>query len=71
MQDRSVDDILEFGKLILVACGGLSLAIGVRMVAGRLAIPTAGLLLVAAAAASEVFDFPDREERHEQLFLKQ
>jgi cell volume regulation protein A len=49
-----VDDILEFGKLVLVACAGLSLAIAVRVVAGRLAIPTAGLLLVVAAAASDV-----------------
>jgi cell volume regulation protein A len=49
-----VDDLLEFGKLLLVASGGLLLAIGVRIVAGRLAIPTAGLLLVVAAAASDV-----------------
>ena len=66
MQDRPVDDILDFGRLILVACAGLSLAIGVRVVAGKLAIPTAGLLLVAAAVASDIFDrlttvlsFPD------------
>ena len=32
------------------------LAIGVRMVAGRLGVPTAGLLLVAAAAASDLVD---------------
>ena len=36
--------------------GGLSLAIGVRVLAGRLAIPTAGLLLVVAAVASDVVD---------------
>ena len=66
MQDRPVADILDFGRLILVACAGLSLAIGVRVIAGKLAIPTAGLLLVAAAAASDIFDrlttiltFPD------------
>ena len=52
----AVDDILEFGKLVLVASGGLTLAIGVRIVAGRLAVPTAGLLLVAAAAASDLVD---------------
>jgi cell volume regulation protein A len=51
-----VDDILDFGQLILVASGGLMLAIGVRMVAGRLAVPTAGLLLVVAAAASDLID---------------
>ena len=32
------------------------LAIGVRVVAGRLGVPTAGLLLVAAAAASDLVD---------------
>ena len=51
-----MDDILEFGKLVLVVSSGLSLAIAVRVVAGRLAIPTAGLLLVVAAAASDVVD---------------
>ena len=51
-----MDDTLEFAKLVLVACAGLSLAIAVRVLAGRLAIPTAGLLLVVAAAASDVFD---------------
>ena len=52
----SVDDILDFGEVILVASGGLMLAIGVRMLAGRLAVPTAGLLLVFAAAASDLVD---------------
>lgn len=51
-----MQDILEFGELLLVVCGGLTLAIGVRVLAGRLAIPTAGLLLVAAAVASDVVD---------------
>jgi cell volume regulation protein A len=48
--------MLEFGRVILFASGALLLAIGVRMVAGRLAVPTAGLILVAAAAASDLFD---------------
>jgi cell volume regulation protein A len=48
-----VDDILDFGRIILFTSGALLLAIAVRMVAGRLAVPTAGLLLVAAAAASD------------------
>ena len=57
MQDRfGMDDVTDFARIVLVACGGLSLAIGVRVVAGRLAIPTAGLLLVAAAVASDVID---------------
>lgn len=51
-----MQDILEFGELLLVVCGGLTLAIGVRVLAGRLAIPAAGLLLVAAAVASDVVD---------------
>ena len=49
-------DMVDFGQVILFASSALLLAIGVRMVAGRLAVPTAGLLLVAAAAASDVFD---------------
>lgn len=48
--------MLDFGQVILVVSGGLLLAIGVRMLAGRLAVPTAGLLLVAAAVASDVVD---------------
>jgi cell volume regulation protein A len=57
VQDRfGMDDVTDFARIVLVACGGLSLAIGVRVVAGRLAIPTAGLLLVAAAVASDVID---------------
>ena len=51
-----MDDVLDFGKLVLVVSSGLSLAIAVRVVAGRLAIPTAGLLLVVAAVASDVVD---------------
>ena len=51
-----VDDLFEFGKLVLVVSGGLSLAIGVRVVAGRLGVPTAGLLLVVAAVASDLVD---------------
>ena len=41
---------------MLVVSGGLVLAIGVRLLAGRLGIPTAGLLLVAAAVASDLID---------------
>lgn len=51
-----MDDVGEFAKIVLVVSGGLSLAIGVRVVAGRLAIPTAGMLLVVAAVASDVVD---------------
>lgn len=51
-----MDDVGEFAKIVLVVSGGLSLAIGVRVVAGRLAIPTAGMLLVVAAVASAGVD---------------
>ena len=51
-----MDELVDFGRLLLVASGGLMLAIGVRVVAGRLGVPTAGLLLVAAAAASDLVD---------------
>jgi potassium/hydrogen antiporter len=51
-----VDDLLEFGKLVLFVSGALTVAIAVRGIAGRLAIPTAGALLVAAAAASDLID---------------
>ena len=49
-------DLLEFGELILVVSGALVLALAVRAIAGRLAIPTAGALLVLAAAASDLSD---------------
>jgi potassium/hydrogen antiporter len=51
-----MDDLLDFGTVVLVASAGLVLAIGVRVLAGRLGIPTAGLLLVAAALASDLVD---------------
>ena len=51
-----MDDVSEFARVTLVVCGGLTLAIAVRIVAGRLSIPTAGLLLVVAAAASDIVD---------------
>ncbi len=54
MQDPRVDNLLDFGKIVLVASGVLVFAIGVRMLAARLRIPTAGLLLVAAATASDL-----------------
>ena len=57
MQDPPhVDDILDFGTVLLVVSGGLVLAIGVRLLASRLGVPTAGLLLVAAALASDLVD---------------
>jgi cell volume regulation protein A len=51
-----VDNILDFGTVLLVVSSGLVLAIAVRLLAGRLGIPTAGLLLVAAAVASDLVE---------------
>ena len=57
MQDpRNVADLLHFGTVVLVASAGLVLAIGVRLLADRIGIPSAGLLLVAAAIASDAVD---------------
>jgi cell volume regulation protein A len=56
VQDRPVDDVVEFGELILFVSAALSLALGIRAATARLAIPTAGILLVVAAAASDLID---------------
>jgi potassium/hydrogen antiporter len=51
-----VNDIFEFGRIILLVAGVLSLAIVVRVVAARIGLPTAALLLVVAAVASDLSD---------------
>lgn len=51
-----MDDILDFGRIILVVAGALSIAIFVRVIASRIGLPTAALLLIVAAVASEVSD---------------
>lgn len=51
-----MNDILEFGRIILLVAGTLSLAILVRIVAARIGLPTAALLLTAAAVASDLSD---------------
>jgi cell volume regulation protein A len=51
-----MNDILDFGGLILFVAGGLLLAIAVRVIAGRLGVPSAALLLVIAAVASDLVD---------------
>jgi cell volume regulation protein A len=51
-----VEDILDFGRIILVVAGALSIAIFVRVFASRIGLPTAALLLVVAAVASEFSD---------------
>ena len=47
-------DVVHFGQAILVVSVGLSLAVGGRVLAGRLGVPSAALLLVAAALASDL-----------------
>jgi len=51
-----VADIIDFGRIILVVSGALSIAILVRVVAGRVGLPTAALLLTVAAVASDLSD---------------
>jgi cell volume regulation protein A len=51
-----VDDILEFGHVILLVAGALSVAIVVRVLAARIGLPTAAVLLAVAAIAASVFD---------------
>ena len=51
-----MDDILDFGRIILVVAGALSIAIFVRVFASRIGLPTAALLLIVAAVASEISD---------------
>ena len=51
-----MSDIVEFGRIIVVVSGGLSIAILVRVIAARIGLPTAAPLLVAAAVAAEVSD---------------
>ena len=51
-----MNDILEFGRIILLVAGALSLAILVRVVAARIGLPTAALLLIVAAVASDLSD---------------
>jgi len=51
-----VPGILDFGRVILFVAGALSVAIVVRIIAGRIGVPTAALLLVVAAVAAELSD---------------
>lgn len=49
-----MEDLLDFGEIVLVVSAGLSIAIVVRVVASRVRLPTAALLLVVAAVASDL-----------------
>lgn len=49
-----MEDLLDFGKIILTVSAGLSIAIVVRVIASRVGLPTAALLLGVAATASDL-----------------
>lgn len=49
-----MDNLLEFGDVVLVASSLLLLAIIVRVVAARIGLPSAALLLVVAAVATDL-----------------
>ncbi len=51
-----MDDIVDFGRIILVVAGGLSLAIAMRVAATRIGLPTAALLLTVTAVLSWASD---------------
>jgi cell volume regulation protein A len=50
-----VDEITAFGEIVLVVAAGLLVAVLLRAVAERVAVPSAAIFLVAAAVASDVF----------------
>jgi cell volume regulation protein A len=50
-----VDGIQNFGHVILLVAGALSIAVVVRVVASKIGLPTAALLLVVAAIAASIF----------------
>jgi potassium/hydrogen antiporter len=51
-----VDEVIEFGRTILLVSLAGSLAIALRVLSDRWAVPAAGVLLIAAAALSDVFE---------------
>ena len=51
-----MDDITTFGRVIEVAAVALALAIVVRVIASRIGLPTAALLLTVTAIASDLSD---------------
>ena len=50
-----MSEISDFGVIVLIVAAGVSLALLGRAITERLAIPSAALFLVAAAAASDLF----------------
>jgi cell volume regulation protein A len=51
-----VEEFIEFGRTILLVSLAGSLAIALRVLSDRWAVPAAGVLLIAAAALSDVFE---------------
>jgi potassium/hydrogen antiporter len=51
----SVDEVLDFGTIVLVVAGGFSLAVATIKLTERFPIPAPALFLLAAAVASDVF----------------
>jgi len=49
-----VTEISDFGVIVLIVAAGFSLALFARSITARLAIPSAALFLIAAAAASDL-----------------
>jgi cell volume regulation protein A len=49
-----VNEVTHFGEIVLVVAAGFSLALAARVVAERVAVPAAALILVAAAVASDL-----------------
>ena len=56
VQDRAMDDVHDFARVVLVVSGALSLAIGVRVVAGRLGRPDGRPAARRRRVASDVVD---------------
>jgi cell volume regulation protein A len=50
-----VEEIQEFGTIVLVVAGGFSLALGLSKLSERFPIPAPALFLLAAAVASDLF----------------
>ena len=49
-----MNEVTHFGEVVLVVAAGFSLALAARVVAERVAVPAAALILVAAAVASDL-----------------
>ena len=55
LESASLNEIADFGEIVLLVAGGFSLALLGQTITERLAIPSAALFLLAAAVASDLF----------------